>query len=135
MNNKTKTPDFEELDKIAARAKLSDATIAGRIVSWGRKQDIRVVDEIAVAYRLGYLDGKKSNEERVAKAFKKLHPELRKTPDDIFEAVEAEGGELPEVPGSITGNALDPAKLAQHEEDVITPNGNMEVEEYAESDE
>ena len=104
---------YAELDKIAERTKLTDAMLSSQIMNWGRKRGLRISDEVAVAYRFGYLEGKKSNEERVARAYAKIYPVKKKAPEDVIAAVEAVSDPDPDTMVNV---------------DVTTPDGNAEVE-------
>ena len=144
----------EELDRIANNTRLTDVMLATNVIDWSKKRGLRVIDAVAVAYRMGYVEGRKSNQERINKAFLKLYPDRAtgKAPTeaeavDVIQAVN--DGKAPvqtgtveaaiepaAVPAADTGNA-DPQleELEPVTNDVITPNGNEEVEHNAEPEE
>lgn len=98
---------YAELDKVANKTKLTDAMKASQIMDWGKKRGLRIVDEVAVAYALGRIEGKRSNQDRVAKAFAKIYPGKREAAPELVNAVKA---------------------VCNDENDVTTPDGNAEVE-------
>lgn len=95
---KQEISNFDALDMEFERTKQSDVLIAAGIMKWGKDRGLFIRDEIALAYHMGYKEGRRSNEERVAKAFMKIYP------------------------GSKEGADEEP------NDDVITPDGNTEVE-------
>lgn len=99
---KQEISNFDALDMEFERTKQSDVLIAAGIMKWGKDRGMFIRDEIALAYHMGYKAGKHSNEARVAKAFIKLYQKQNVGAD--------------EKPDPVTND------------DVVTPNGNTEVE-------
>lgn len=98
--------NFDALDREYERTKPSDALKAAQIMKWGKDRGMFIRDEIALAYHMGYKEGRRSNEERVAKAFMKLYPVSKEDADRMT------------YPAT--------------NDDVMTPDGNKEVDTYGE---